>query len=145
MFFRILYLYLRDVHRIIWGQGSNLKIRAQSYTKFFWETFSWNTKFRNMIRTNYLHLFQLLVSSWKWTDLATYLTHPSKKWIFTQKKFLHFPKKINLKTKNILIPVRKSQSPSPHTYNPFYNILRIFNVLTSFPFTTSETMRNYYS
>ena len=31
-----------------------------------------------------------------------------------------------------------------HNYNHFHNILRLFNVLTSFPFTTSETMRDYY-
>ena len=30
------------------------------------------------------------------------------------------------------------------TYNHFLNILRLFNVLTNFPFTTSETMRDYY-
>ena len=30
------------------------------------------------------------------------------------------------------------------TYNHFHNILRLFNVLRNFPFTTSETMRNYY-
>ena len=30
------------------------------------------------------------------------------------------------------------------TYNHFHNILRLFNVLTNFPFTTSETMRDYY-
>ena len=30
------------------------------------------------------------------------------------------------------------------SYNHFHNILRLFDVLTSFPFTTSETMRDYY-
>ena len=30
------------------------------------------------------------------------------------------------------------------TYNHFHNILRLFDVLTSFTFTTSETMRDYY-
>ena len=30
------------------------------------------------------------------------------------------------------------------TYNYFHNILRLFDVLTNFPFTTSETMRDYY-
>ena len=30
------------------------------------------------------------------------------------------------------------------TYNHFRNILRLFDVLTNFPFTTGETMRNYY-
>ena len=35
---------------------------------------------------------------------------------------------------------------SPHTsgYNEFHNILRLFNVLPNFPFTTSETMGDYY-
>ena len=28
--------------------------------------------------------------------------------------------------------------------NHFHNFLGLFNVLTSFPFTTSETMRDYY-
>ena len=28
--------------------------------------------------------------------------------------------------------------------NHFYNVLRHFDVLTNFPFTTSETMRDYY-
>ena len=30
------------------------------------------------------------------------------------------------------------------TYNYFHNILRLFDVLTNFSFTTSETMRDYY-
>ena len=30
------------------------------------------------------------------------------------------------------------------SYNHFHNILRLFDVLTSFPFTTIETMRDYY-
>ena len=29
-------------------------------------------------------------------------------------------------------------------YDHFHNILRFFDVLTSFPLTTSETMRDYY-
>ena len=29
-------------------------------------------------------------------------------------------------------------------YNHFHNILRLFDVLTNFPFTTSETMRDYF-
>ena len=29
------------------------------------------------------------------------------------------------------------------TYNQFHNILRIFDVLPNFPFTTSETMGDY--
>ena len=35
---------------------------------------------------------------------------------------------------------------NPHTsgYNEFHNILRLFNVLPNFPFTTSETMGDYY-
>ena len=30
------------------------------------------------------------------------------------------------------------------TFNHFQNILRLFDVLTNFPFTASETMRDYY-
>ena len=30
------------------------------------------------------------------------------------------------------------------SYNQFHNILRLFNVLPNLPFTTSETMCNYY-
>ena len=30
------------------------------------------------------------------------------------------------------------------TYNQFHNILRLSNVLPNFPFTTSETMGDYY-
>ena len=29
-------------------------------------------------------------------------------------------------------------------YNHFHNILRLFDVLSNFPFTTSETMGDYY-
>ena len=29
-------------------------------------------------------------------------------------------------------------------YNQFHNILRLFDVLSNFPFTTNETMGNYY-
>ena len=29
-------------------------------------------------------------------------------------------------------------------YNQFHNILRLFDVLLNFPFTTSETMGDYY-
>ena len=32
----------------------------------------------------------------------------------------------------------------PPAYNHFHNILRLFNVLPNFPFTTSETMGDYY-
>ena len=28
--------------------------------------------------------------------------------------------------------------------NPFHNILRLLDVFLNFPFTTSETMRDYY-
>ena len=31
-----------------------------------------------------------------------------------------------------------------HTYNQFKNILRLFDVLPNFPFTTSETIDDYY-
>ena len=30
------------------------------------------------------------------------------------------------------------------TYNHFHNILRLFDVTPNFPFTTSETMDDYY-
>ena len=30
------------------------------------------------------------------------------------------------------------------SYNPFHNILRLFDILTNFPFTSSETMGDYY-
>ena len=30
------------------------------------------------------------------------------------------------------------------SYNHFHNVLRHFDILPSFPFTTSETMRHYY-
>ena len=29
-------------------------------------------------------------------------------------------------------------------HNHFHNILRLFDVLTNFPFNTNETMRDYY-
>ena len=31
-----------------------------------------------------------------------------------------------------------------YAHNQFHNILRLFGVLPNFPFTTSETMRDYY-
>ena len=34
--------------------------------------------------------------------------------------------------------------PGSYIYNHFHNILRLFDVLTNFLFTTSETMCNYY-
>ena len=36
-------------------------------------------------------------------------------------------------------------SQNRNTYNQFHNILRLFDVLPNFPFTTSETMGDYYS
>ena len=30
------------------------------------------------------------------------------------------------------------------SYNQFHNILKLFDVLPNFPFTTSETMDDYY-
>ena len=40
----------------------------------------------------------------------------------------------------------KSQQQGLHygSYNHLHNILRIFDVLPNFPFTTSEPMRDYY-
>ena len=32
----------------------------------------------------------------------------------------------------------------PYSYNQLYNILRLFVALLNFPFTTSETLRDYY-
>ena len=37
-----------------------------------------------------------------------------------------------------------SASRNSLTYIHFHKILRLFDVLPSFPFTTSETMRDYY-
>ena len=34
--------------------------------------------------------------------------------------------------------------PQVVTYTHFHNILRLFDGLPNFPFTTSETMRDYY-
>ena len=35
-------------------------------------------------------------------------------------------------------------SGSENSYSHFHNILRLFDVLTNFPFTTSETICDYY-
>ena len=43
--------------------------------------------------------------------------------------------------KGIFIPVRINKMVA---YNNFHNIFRLFDVLTNFPFTTNETMRDYY-
>ena len=43
----------------------------------------------------------------------------------------------------ILFDISKWQLGAP-THNYFHNILRIFNVLPNYPFTTSEMMRDYY-
>ena len=40
-------------------------------------------------------------------------------------------------------PIGKTQIPIAKVYNHLHNILRLFDVLPNFPFTTSETMRNY--
>ena len=44
-------------------------------------------------------------------------------------------------TKEIVYQVSIHRSQE---YNHFYNILSIFDILTSFCFTTSEMMRDYY-
>ena len=45
----------------------------------------------------------------------------------------------------IAILVDKTKCSSGHrNYNQFHNILRLFDVLQNFPFTTSETMGDYY-
>ena len=43
----------------------------------------------------------------------------------------------------VLITYKKINT-NMKTYNHFHNILRIFDVLANFPYTTSETMRDYY-
>ena len=40
--------------------------------------------------------------------------------------------------------VETEPSTQPHFYNHFHNTLRLFDILPNFPFTTSETMRDYY-
>ena len=45
----------------------------------------------------------------------------------------------------IVILVDKTKWSSGHrSYNQFHNILRLFDVLPNLPFTTSETMGDYY-
>ena len=44
---------------------------------------------------------------------------------------------INMRTK-------ATYKVSPYCYNHLHNILRVFDVLPNFHFTTSETMRDYY-
>ena len=42
-------------------------------------------------------------------------------------------------------PMYKTKSfQNAPTYNQFHNILRLFDVLPNFPFTTSETIVHYY-
>ena len=51
----------------------------------------------------------------------------------------------NLLHYNILLQVRFIKNKLEFDiYNHFHNILRLFDVLTNFFFTTSETMRDYY-
>ena len=40
--------------------------------------------------------------------------------------------------------VKTLKAKSNFADNNFYSILRLFDVLPNFPFTTSETMRDYY-
>ena len=47
------------------------------------------------------------------------------------------PSPINMRTK-------ATYKVSPYCYNHLHNILRLFDVLPNFHFTTSETMRDYY-
>ena len=51
-------------------------------------------------------------------------------------------KKLELR-QNIIANSTKSSHVLNNTYNQFHNILRLFNVLPNFPFTTSETMCDY--
>ena len=39
----------------------------------------------------------------------------------------------------------QSRKVRAYIYNHFHNILRFFDVLQNFTFTTSETMREYYN
>ena len=51
----------------------------------------------------------------------------------------------NIFESNIANPVRyPSLTRFYRTFNHFHNILRLFDVLPNFPFTTSETMRDYH-
>ena len=40
--------------------------------------------------------------------------------------------------------LRRMVTMTANTCNPFHNILRLFDVLPNFAFTTNATMRNYY-
>ena len=58
-------------------------------------------------------------------------------------------KQLNFKNKtyyfyNNLISIEDFDPKLPQSYNYFHNILRLFDVLPNFPFTTSETMGDYY-
>ena len=53
-------------------------------------------------------------------------------------KFLSFARNLSNKYEKQLLDTAKK----PRTNN-FHNILRLFDVLPNFPFTTSETMRDY--
>ena len=43
--------------------------------------------------------------------------------------------------RNVVVKLRNNQDLN---HNQLHNILRLFDVLPNFPFTTSETMRDYY-
>ena len=43
-----------------------------------------------------------------------------------------------------LVESKGSLQIETHNYNHSHNILRLFDVLPTFPFTSSETMRDYY-
>ena len=53
-------------------------------------------------------------------------------------RFLSFARNLSNKYEKQLLDTAKK----PRTNN-FHNILRLFDVLPNFPFTTSETMRDY--
>ena len=56
-----------------------------------------------------------------------------------------FPsRKIKIYQVYVIQREKKIFYPLEPFYNHFHNILRLFDVLTNFSFTTSETMRDYY-
>ena len=42
------------------------------------------------------------------------------------------------------IPAKGGKAVNQSFYNNFHNVLRLFDVLTNFPFITSETLHDYY-
>ena len=63
---------------------------------------------------------------------------PRTRKYITGYRFLSFARNLSNKYEKQLLDTAKK----PRTNN-FHNILRLFDVLPNFPFTTSETMRDY--